>query len=34
LQLPLEHLLIGLYQFLISHLAFLEIFELSSDIKG
>jgi len=34
LQLPLEHLLIGLYQLLISHLAFLEIFELSADIKG
>ena len=34
LQLPLEHLLIGLYQFLISHIDFLEIFELSADIKG
>lgn len=34
LQLPLEHLLVSLYQFLISHLAFLEIFELSADIKG
>ena len=34
LQLPLEHLLIGLYQFLVSHLGFVEIFELSADIKG
>jgi hypothetical protein len=34
LQLPLEHLLVGLYQFLISHIGFLEILELSADIKG
>ena len=34
LQLPLKHLLISLYQFLVSHIAFLEIFELSADIKG
>jgi len=34
LQLPLEHLLISLYQFLISHIDLLEIFECSADIKG
>ena len=34
LHLPLKHQLIGLYQFLISHIDYLEIFELSADIKG
>jgi len=34
LQLPLKHLLIGLYQFFISHIDCLKNFELSADIKG
>ena len=34
LQLPMKHLLVGLYQFLVSHLGFLEIFELTAGIKG